>query len=142
MTTAVPSAAPQTSRARYLGLAVGASLVQMAMMIPGYSDNGSFQTMEWLSVLAISLVVGLLVFAFAVPHGGVVTGLVLGVVAVLSILVFWAGVTMPLAAAAIVVGWRLRESGEHRTPAAIVLALGGLSLVALVAIIIGDAISN
>jgi hypothetical protein len=142
MTTAAPSAAPQMSRARYLSLAVGASLAQMAMMIPGYSDAGSFQTMEWLTVLAISLAVGLLVFAFAVPHAGAVTGIVLGAVAVLSTLVFWAGVTLPLAAAAIVVGWRLRESGEHRTPAIVTLALGALSVVALVAIIIGDALAN
>jgi len=142
MTTAVPSAAPQMSRMRYLSLAVGASLVQMAMMIPGYSDSGSFQTMEWLTALAISLVVGLLVFAFAVPHGGTTTGIVLGAVALLSTLVFWAGVTLPLAAAAIVVGWRLRQSGEHPTPAGVTLALGALSVVAVVAIIIGDAISN
>jgi multisubunit Na+/H+ antiporter MnhE subunit len=142
MTTAVPSAAPQMSRVRYLALAVGASLVQMAMMIPGYSDDGSFQTTEWLTALAISLVVGLLLFAFAVPHGGAVTGILLGAVAVLSTLVFWAGVTLPLAAAAIVVGWRLRQSREHRTPAIVTLALGALAVVALVAIIIGDAIAN
>jgi hypothetical protein len=142
MTTAVPSTAPHMSRVRYLSLAVGASLVQMAMMIPGYSDNGSFQTVEWLTVLAISLAVGLLVFAFAVPHGGALTGILLGAVAVLSVLVFWAGVTLPLAAAAIVVGWRLRQSGVHRTPAIVTLALGALSVVALVAIIIGDATTN
>ena len=142
MTTAAPSASPHTSRVRYLSLPVGASLAQMAMMIPGYSDAGSFQTMEWLTVLAISLVVGLLVFAFAVPHGGAVTGIVLGAVAVLSTLVFWAGVTLPLAAAAIVVGWRLRQSGEHRTPAVVTLALGALGVVALVVIIIGDAIAD
>ena len=142
MTTAVPSAAPQMSRVRYLSLAVGASLVQMAMMIPGYSEDGSFQATEWLTVLAISLAVGLLVFAFAVPHGGAMTGIVLGAVAVLSTLVFWAGVTLPLAAAAIVVGWRLLQSGEHRTPAIVAMALGALGVVAVVAIIIGDAIAN
>lgn len=141
MTTAAPSAAPQT-RLRYLSLAVGASLVQMAMMIPGYSDAGSFQTMEWLTALAISLVVGLLVFALAVPHGGPRTGIVLGALAVVTILVFWAGVTLPLAAAAIVVGWHLRQSGEHRMPAIVTLALGALGVVALVVIIIGDAIAN
>ena len=118
MTTAAPSAAPHTSWVRYLSLAVGASLVQMAMMIPGYSDAGSFQTMEWLTALAISLAVGLLVFAFAVPRAGAVTGIVLGVVTVLSTLVFWAGVTLPLAAAATV------------------------GVVALAAIIIGDAMAS
>ncbi len=86
--------------------------------------------------------VGLLVFALAVPHGGAMTGIVLGVVAVLSTVIFWAGVTLPLAAAAIVVGWRLREAGEHRTPAIVTVALGALSVVAVVAIIMGDAIAD
>jgi len=114
----------------------------MAMMIPGYSDQGSFQATEWFVMLAISLAIGLLVFAFVVPRGGTVIGLVLGVLALLSVLVFWAGVTLPLAAAAAVVGWRAREGGEHRTRATVTLALSALSTVALVAIIIGDAVAN
>ena len=142
MTTAVPSATPHESRVRDLGLAVAASIVQMAMMIPGYNEDGSFQTAEWFIMLAVSLAVGLLVFYFVVPRGSTVAGLVLGVLALLSVLVFWAGVTLPLAAAAAVVGWRARQAGEDRTRATVVLALGALSAVAVVAIIIGDAVAN
>ena len=142
MATAIPSATPHVSRVRYLSLAVAASLAQMAMMIPGYSEDGSFQTEEWFIVLAISLAVGLLVFSFLVPGGGAMTGLVIGVVAVVSVLVFWAGITLPLAAAAAVVGWRARQSDEHQMPATVALALSALSAVALVVIIIGDAIAN
>jgi len=142
MTTAVPSATPHDSRVRELGLAVAASVVQMAMMIPGYNEDGSFQATEWFVMLAISLAVGLLVFAFVVPRGSTMVGLVLGVLALVSVLVFWAGVTLPLAAAAAVVGWRAREGGEHRTRATVTLALSALSAVALVAIIIGDAVAN
>ena len=142
MTTAVPSATPHESRIRDLGLAVAASVVQMAMMIPGYNEDGSFQTAEWFIMLAVSLAVGLLIFAFVVPRGGTVTGLVLGVLALLSVLVFWAGVTLPLAAAAAVVGWRARQAGDQGTQATVVLALSALSAVGLVAIIIGDAVAN
>ncbi len=142
MTTAVPSASPHMSRAGYLGVAVVASLVQMAMLIPGYSEDGSLQTGEWLSTLLLSLVVGMLVFWFAVPGGGSVTGLVLGVVALLSVLAFWAGVTLPLAAAAALIGWRARQAGDDRTRATIILALSALSVVAVVAIIVGDAVAN
>ena len=143
MTTAVPSATPHESRVRDLGLGVAASLVQMAMMIPGYNEDGSFDATAWFIMLAVSLAVGLLVFAFVVPRGHAVTALVLGVLALLSVLVFWAGVTLPLAAAAAVVAWRVREGDdEHRTRATVALVLSAVSAVALVAIIIGDALAN
>jgi len=142
MSHAIPSTTPHLSRVQYLSLAVAASVVQMLMMVPGYSENGSFQAAEWLMVLAVSLAVGLLVFSFVVPGGGALTALVLGVVAVVSVLVFWAGVTLPLAAAAGLVGWRARQGGDHRTRATVALALSAFSVVALVAIIIGDAVAN
>lgn len=142
MTTAMPSATPHSSRVRYLSLAVAASVVHLVMMIPGYSDNESFQTVAWLSTLAISVAVGVVVFLFVVPGGGATTGIVLGVVAVLSVLVFWAGLTLPLAAAAGTVGWRARQHGQQRTGATVALVLTALSVVALVVIIIGDAVAN
>jgi len=142
MTSAIPSATPHMSRVHYLWLAIATSILQMAMMVPGYSEDGTFHAVEWLSVLAVSLAVGVILFAFVVPGGGTLTGLVLGGFAVVSVLVFWAGITLPLAAAAAVVGWRARQGGEHRTRATVTLALSGLSVVALVAIIIGDAVAN
>jgi hypothetical protein len=142
MTTAVPSASPHMSRTQYLLLAVAASLVQMAMKIPGYSEGGSFEAPAWLIVLAISLAVGILLFSFLVPGAGAVTGLVLGMVTVASVLVFWAGVTLPLAAASATIGWRARASADRRTLGNLALALSAVSVVALVAIIIGDAVAN
>ena len=88
MTAAMPSAAPSWSRLRYLSVAVAASVIQLLMMIPGYSEGGQFQTVPWLSMLAVSIVVSVLVFAFVVPRAGAVTSLVLGVVALLSVAVF------------------------------------------------------
>jgi hypothetical protein len=142
MTTAMPSAAPSYSRLRYLSVAVAASVIHLLMMIPGYSEGGKFDAGAWFAVLAVSLVVGLLVFAFLVPRAGAVTSLVIGVVALLSVLVFWAGLTLPIAAAAAVAGWRERQRGERRAIATAAVVLAAVSAVALIAIIIGDAVAN
>ncbi len=141
MTAVHPTASSHPTRAQLLTLAVAAPVVHLAMMIPGYSDNGGFQTTEWLVVLAISLVVSLGLFLFVVPHAGAVAGVVLAVLAVVSVLAFWGGVTLPLAAAAAAIGWRTR-TGERRRLATVTLVLAALSVVALVGIIISDAMSS
>jgi hypothetical protein len=64
---------------------------------------------------------------------------VLGVLALLSVFVFWAGLTLPIAAAAAVTGWRERQHGDRRGLATAAVALAAVSAVALVAIIIVDA---
>ena len=76
----------------------------MLMLVPGYSEDGSFQVGERLVVLAISLVLSVALFLFAVPRGGVIARTVLGALAVARVLVFWAGITLPLAAAPGAVG--------------------------------------
>lgn len=142
MTTATPSAAPHLSRTQYLPWATGASIVQMLMMIPGYSEDDSFQTAEWFTVLAISLVISLALCAFAVPRAGATWGIALGVLALVSVLVFWAGITMPFAVAAGLIGRKLRQHGDGSVAPLVALGLAALSTVALVAVIIGDAMAN
>jgi hypothetical protein len=142
MTAAAPSAAPSWSRLRYLSVAVAASVIHLLMMIPGYSEGGEFQTGTWLTVLAISIVVGVVVFAFVVPRAGAVTSLVIGVLALLSVLVFWAGLTLPVAAAAAVTGWRERQRGDRRGVATAAVVLAAVAVVALIVIIISDAVTN
>jgi hypothetical protein len=100
MASTSPSATSDLTRSGAVIVAIAASVVQMLMMIPGYSEDESFQFGEWLVVLAISLVLSLALFLFAVPRGGVIAGIVLGALALVSVLVFWAGITLPLAAAA------------------------------------------
>jgi hypothetical protein len=142
MSTAAPiHSSHPVSRTHLLPIAVAASVVQMAMMIPGYNEGGDFQVGPWLSVLAFSLVVGGLVFAFVVPTGRPLLGAVVGGIALASVLVFWAGVTLPLAAAAATMGWQARE-GEERALAWTAVGMAAVSTVALVAIIIGDALAN
>jgi hypothetical protein len=137
------SAAPTSvSRSRYLLIAAVAAVTQMLLMIPGYNENGDFQVGEWLIVLLISLVVSGALFIFVVPNGGAVSALVLGVVALVSVLVFWAGLTLPLAAAAVVIAWRARAAGDRPAMATAALALSVVAAISLVAIIIGDAVAN
>jgi len=142
MTTSIPAAVPASSRLRYLFVAVAASVINLVMMIPGYSEDGDFQAGAWFSMLSISLVVSLGLFAFVVPRGGVVTGLVLGVLGLLSVIVFWAGLTLPIAAAAAVTGWHERQHGDRPGLATAALAIAAVSAVMLIAIIIVDATSS
>ena len=130
------------TRSRTVMVAIAISAIQMLLLVPGYSEDGSFQVGEWLVVLAISLVLSVALFLFAVPRGGVIAGIVLGALAVLSVLVFWAGITLPLAAASAAVGWRLRRAGNTAAGPLVVLALAVLATVAFVAIVITDAVAN
>ncbi len=142
MSTAAPMhSSHPSSRTHLLPLAAAASVVQMLMMIPGYSDAGSFQVVGWLSALAISLVVSGLLFAFVVPTERPLLGAVTGGIALVSVLVFWAGITLPLAAAAAYIGWHARE-GEERVLAWTAVGIAVVSTVAVVAIIIGDALAS
>jgi hypothetical protein len=141
MTTTAPTSAPSLSRLHLLAIAVGASVVHLLLLLPGYSEDGSLELGSWLAGLGVSLVVSLVVFLLVVPGRGVTTGIVLGAVAVVSVLVFWAGVTLPLAAAAAVLGWRA-HAGHERTRALVALGLAALSVVALIAIIYSDAMNT
>ena len=142
MTAATPSAARPSSRLRYLPIAVAASAIHLLMMIAGYSEDGSLQVGPWLLGLLISLVVSVLVFTLVVPNAGALTSLVLGVLAVLSILVFWAGITLPLAAAAAVAGWRARQRGDQPRLSITAVVLAAAAAMALVAIIVADAVAT
>lgn len=134
--------ADSSHRTTFLGIAVAATVVHMAMMIPGYSEDGDFEARDFAIVFAVSLVVGALVFLVVVPGGGATTALLLAIVAIASIVVFWAGVTLPLAAAGAITGWRARQTGARTQIATIAVALSVLATVALVAVIIGDAVAN
>jgi hypothetical protein len=142
VTTASPSLPATTPRLHYLAWAVAATTAHMLMMIPGYNEDGKFMTGEYLVVFAISLIVSTSVFLFAVPGGGAVTAMVLAVVALLSILGFWAGLTLPLAAAGGLTAWRARESDERAGLATAALVLSAVAAAALVAVIVGDAAAS
>jgi hypothetical protein len=142
MVTADRPATPRSAGLRYLSIGLAASLAHLLMMIPGYSEQGDFETGTWLGVLAVSVLVAAVVFMFVVPGGGAVTAVALGAVALASVVIFWAGLTLPLAAAAFLVGWHARQRGDRPGLANAALVLAIVSAVALVAIIVGDAVAN
>jgi hypothetical protein len=131
------------TRTRDLGIGLAASVVQMLMMIPGYNDDkDGFQTGAYAVVFLISLVVAVVVFMFVVPKGSAMTALVLGILAVLTVLAFWLGITLPIAAGAVVLGTRERAAGRRVGLATAGAVLGAVAAVLTVLIIVGDAMSN
>ena len=90
-----------------------ASVVQMLLIVPGYSDTGDLQIGSYAVAFAISLVVAVLLFMLVVPRAGAVTAIVLGVVAIVTVVAFWLGITLPIAAAAVLVGVRERTAGRQ-----------------------------
>jgi hypothetical protein len=141
MTTSSHPTAQTSPLGRYLGVGVAASVVHMLLMIPGYSDTGDLQVGAYTVVFVISVAVAVVLFALVVPRGGAVTAVVLGVVAVVTVLVFWLGVTLPIAAAAVLLGIRERAAGRRVTLATVGAGLGVVGALLTVAIIIGDATS-
>ena len=139
---ASPLPATPLTRSRSLGIAVVASVAHMLLMIPGYNEDGEFQTGEFAVIFVISLAVAVALFMFVVPGAGAVTALVLAVVGLISVVVFWAGVTLPLAAAAAMSGWNARAVGVRTGLATMAIVLAVLTAIALVVIIIGDATAN
>jgi hypothetical protein len=142
MTTAMPSAASSTSRLRDLSLGVAASVIHLLIMIPGYSEGGDFQAGPWLLMLALSVVVAVLLFGLVLPRAGATSGLIIGAVALLSVLVFWAGLTLPIAAAAALAGWRARQRNDRPGIATAAVALAAVAAVALIVIIIADYVTT
>jgi hypothetical protein len=101
-------AAPTASPRRTLGLAAGGLAVAAVVIVAGNWDvqpgeNGG--TGPALVTAAFCLVVAGALFGLVVPRTRRVgrTALVLGIVAVLSLVVFWSGVTPVIAAAALAV---------------------------------------
>ena len=142
MTTALPSSAHGLSdRVHLLPIGIGASVVQALMMIPGYNQDGGFDS-AWYGMTAVSILLAIAVFTLAVPHGGGTTAVVLGVLAVLGCVAFWTMLSFPLAAGAAVVGMRVRQQVADRTRGTVGVALAAFAVVATIAITIGDMIAG
>jgi hypothetical protein len=143
MSEAVPAGeASRASSLPLLPIGIAAALVHAAIMIPGYNEDGTFETAGWLVMGAISVVLAILLFQLVVPKGGGTAALVLSIVGLLSVLAFWAMLTLPLAAAGIVTALRARDRGEGDGKTTAALAIGVVAVVALVVITVGDAMAN
>ena len=92
---------------------------------------------DYLGVLAVIVVSASIVFGLVVPRWhGKTAALVVGALAVVSIVAFWTGLPIVLGAAAILLGLRLRAT--ERNPGTVALLLGCLAIAGTVIIYIMD----
>ena len=143
MSVAEPTGgASRASSLPLLPIGIAAAVLHALAMIPGYHEDDTFQTTEWLVMAAIALVLAVVLFQFVVPKGGPTTALVLTILGLLTTLVFWAMLSLVLSVAGIVTALRARDRGEVDGKTTAALVIGALAVVALVVITVGDAIST
>jgi hypothetical protein len=132
---------PERFRYRGLGVAVFACLGQVVGVVPALTTPAGFDLATWLFVpVPFAVVSTLLVFLWVLPRVGSRGALVLGLLALASLLVFRLGVTLPLAAGAMVAARDVpdREEGQDRLAFG-VLVLAWLTLGVFALLVIGDA---
>lgn len=141
--TSSPAGPSTTPLLAALGAGTAAVLTAIGTFVADVSEGAEPHTMsDWLTVLAIIAVATVVVFGLVVrtaAQGDAARrSLVLGVVAILSVVVFWAGLTPVLAAAAVACALQARgRTGRFPTAAAAgtglaALAFGAVAVLAFV----------
>jgi hypothetical protein len=140
MSTTV-STAPRSSLvpAAVLSLAVSAALLAFAAWGDGAEDH---PTRRFLVTLTVAIVSSVPVFGWAVPRAlrepGGSTAIVLAVLAVLSMGVYWLGLTAVLSTGAVVAG--RSDSAKNRGLQRAAVVLGALALTAAAVVSVLDLI--
>ena len=136
-----PADDPDRSHYRGLGVGLVACVAQVVGAVPGLTTDAGFDLTTWLYIpVPIAVLTTLLVFLRVVPRIGSHGALVLAFLGLLSVLVFRLGVTLPLAAGAMVAARDLpvRERGrDARALGVLVLSWVTLGLFAIA--VLGDA---
>ena len=134
------------SRQTIVGLGIVAAILTAAALaaanfIGDAGENGGGP--EYVVTLAVSLLVAVGLFGWVIPRTTrpAKVGLVVGVIALLSIAAYWTGLPYVLGPAAIVLGQLGRARPETRTPATIAVVLGALATAGGIAAVIGDQLS-
>jgi hypothetical protein len=98
---------------------------------------------EYVITLAVSLLVAVGLFGWVIPRTErpAKVGLVVGVIALLSIAAFWTGLPYILGPAAVVLGQLGRARPETRVPGTIAVGLGALATVGAIAALVADQVS-
>jgi hypothetical protein len=102
------------------------------------SENGG--GIEYAVTLGGSLVLALVLFGWVIPRidRPARAGLVVGLIAVLSLAAFWSGLPYVLGPAAVVLGLLGRGRAEDRAQATTAVVLGALATVAALAAVVLD----
>ena len=128
-------------------LALGTTLASFAFNALGIYGDGTggddHSTSEFLIVCGVAVVAAMVVFGLVVPltldkPSSGRTALILAILAVLSVPVFWAGITPALGVGAIILGL----SGDRRTLSRIGVALGAFALIGYVVTYVLDWMST
>ena len=128
-------------------LALGTTLASFAFNALGIYGDGTggddHSTSEFLIVCGVAVVAAMVVFGLVVPltldkPSSGRTALILAILAVLSVPVFWAGITPALGVGAIILGL----SGDRRTLSRSGVALGALALMGYVVTYVLDWMST
>ena len=129
----------QTGRSdqRLAAFVLAGTLIAAALAAWGTFGEEDFSVWDYVIVLAITLVAAGIVYAVARNWPSGRTAVVLGVLAVLTIAVFWSGLPAVLASAAIALGLGARERGET-TLGSVAILLGVLALAGDIAVYIAD----
>jgi len=121
----------QTGLFALVSVAVAAGLAAWGT----WGDDADHSLGEYLAVLAIIAVSATIVFGLVVPRWhGKRAALLVGVLAVVSVVAFWSGLPVVLGAAAILLGLRLRDT--EQSAGSVALALGCLAIAGTVVIYI------
>ncbi len=131
------------SRQTIVGTGIGAAILTAAALaaanfIGDAGDNGGGP--EYAITLAVSLLVAVGLFGWVIPRitRPARVGLVVGVVALLSVAAYWTGLPFVLGPAAIVLGQLGRARSETRMPATIAVVLGVLATAGAIAALVAD----
>jgi hypothetical protein len=119
---------------RRTGIAAASVALAIVLLAIGAYSGSDDDTGYFLVASAIAIAVAVVLFWGIVPR---ITrpglgGLIIGILAVVSLAVFWLGLPSPLAGAATVLGLDARESGSEAGKANAGLALAAIAVVAAV----------
>lgn len=127
------------TRISILPIALAAIITSAALAAWGTFGEETHAAREYLVVLAVIAVAALVVFGWAAPRAmraPVVgwTGILLGILGIVSVVAFWSGLPPVFAGGAALVGWNQRESPRGK----IAILLAVLTIVADIAVYLGD----
>jgi hypothetical protein len=119
---------------RRTGIAAASVALAIVLVAIGAYGGDEDDTSYFLIASAIVIAVAVVLFWGIVPR---ITrpglgGLIIGILAVVSLVVFWLGLPSPLAGAATVLGLAARESGSEVGKGNAALALAAIAVVAAV----------